>query len=575
MQMASGRGSWMMRITLAGIAFFGVVCLFGTPTTFAQTPPPRIFFTDLISGPNSGGQNNNGTILTIFGKNFGATQGSSNVTIGGKPVASYLVWGGHSKAASPAAQLETISVAIGSAAVTGTVAVTTSAGASTCEDVINSCQFAVRSGNIYCVSTTGSDSNSGTFPSSCWASIAKAKNSLKPGDIAYIENGVTQTATDNYNAQLSIQTPCSASSPCALVAYPGATATVGTTSCSSAYGIRTPAVGGGPFSGWVLSGLNIAGCTGLDLLGVDHWRVINNDFNCPKGSGQTACMHTDTTTYYYFLGNYVHDVGDSNGSIDKYYHGIYFTTNSNHIWAGYNESNNNPNGVTTSGGCRAIQFYSTGGANQYDLHVYNNYIHNSICDGINFSTVVPSSGTVEAYNNVVFHVGTGPDPSNSSSNYSCVVSGGGGSGTVLVYNNTMYDCGGRKTSDAGAIDPTGPGIAMWNNIVYQLSGESYINPNASSSQLSGSNNLWYGLSGGPSQTTNSITVSPLFSAIGADFTLQSTSPAIGAGTNSQAASWDFSGSPRPNPPSLGAFEYGAATTAQKPNPPTNLSITVN
>jgi hypothetical protein len=359
------------------------------------------------------------------------------------------------------------------------------------------------------------------------------------------------------------------------VAYPGATVTIGSANCSTSYAIRTPAISGGPFSNWVLAGLNLLGCDDLDLVQVDHWRVINNDFSCPKGAGQAACMHTDTTTFYYFLGNYVHDVGTTAGSIDKFYHGIYFTTNSNHIWAAYNESNNNPNGITSSGGCRAIQFYSTGGANQFDLHVYNNYIHNAICDGINFSTVDPSKGTVEAYNNVVFHVGTGPDPSNGESNYSCLVAGGGGSGSVLAYNNTFYDCGSRKTNDSGAVDPTGPAVAMWNNITYQLSGESYLNPNASSSQVSGSNNLWFGASGAPSQTTGNITTNPLLVALGNDFTLQSTSPAIGSGTAAHASSWDFGGNPRPSPPSLGAFEFSAATTAQRPNPPTNLTVTVN
>src|SRR5208283_4120460 len=79
-----------------------------------------IFFTDLTSGPNTGGENNNGTILTIYGRNFGATQGTSTVTIGGGAVATVNQWGGTSKAGTAAAQLQTISVAIGAAAKTVT-----------------------------------------------------------------------------------------------------------------------------------------------------------------------------------------------------------------------------------------------------------------------------------------------------------------------------------------------------------------------------------------------------------------------------------------------------------------------
>jgi hypothetical protein len=383
---------------------------------------------------------------------------------------------------------------------------------------------------------------------------------------------VSQTAADNYSADLAITgNNCTSTSPCALVAYPGATVTIGTP--SAGYGMRTPAVSGSK-DYWTISGFNISGKAALDLVSVTGWRVINNDFNCPSGSGQSACMHTDTTTYYRFYANYVHNVGDAAGSIDKYYHGVYFTTNSNHIWAGHNELNNNPSGSTSSGGCRALQFYSTGGANQFDLHVFGNYIHNSICDGINFSTVNPAQGTVEAFNNVVFHVGTGPDPYNGSSNYSCVVSGGGGSGQTLVYNNTFYDCGSRKTSDAGAIDPNGPAIAMWNNVTYQLSGESYVNPNAGAG-VSGSNNLWFGLSSAPSGTSSNITSNPLLVNPGVDFSLQSTSPAIDAGTSSQMSSWDFAGNLRPSPPSVGAYDSGTTVTVQRPNPPTGLAAVVN
>src|SRR5689334_9266982 len=45
--------------------------------------PPRIFFSDLESGPNIGGQSNHGVWVTIWGKGFGAERGKSSVTIGG------------------------------------------------------------------------------------------------------------------------------------------------------------------------------------------------------------------------------------------------------------------------------------------------------------------------------------------------------------------------------------------------------------------------------------------------------------------------------------------------------------
>src|SRR6478609_568487 len=66
--------------------------LLSAASVCAQAAPPRIFFSDLESGPNTGGQNNNGVWVTIWGKGFGATQGTATVTVGTGAVASYPLW---------------------------------------------------------------------------------------------------------------------------------------------------------------------------------------------------------------------------------------------------------------------------------------------------------------------------------------------------------------------------------------------------------------------------------------------------------------------------------------------------
>src|SRR6266700_3984380 len=58
----------------------------------AQSAPPRIFYSDLESGPITGGQNNKGAWVTIWGKSFGATQGTSTVTVGGGSADNYPLW---------------------------------------------------------------------------------------------------------------------------------------------------------------------------------------------------------------------------------------------------------------------------------------------------------------------------------------------------------------------------------------------------------------------------------------------------------------------------------------------------
>ncbi|MBW4028834.1 MAG: hypothetical protein HIU93_15815 [Acidobacteria bacterium] len=532
---------------LLQITFYCLLLVIGVSTVCAQVP--AIFFTDITSGPSTGGENAAGAYVTVYGNFFGTTAGS--VKIGSVNATTIKQWG------TPSLWYQKVTFQIPSSVGLGatTLQITTPAGTS------NTVPFTVRKGNIYCVSTTGSDSNSGRFPS-CWRTVLQAKSSMVAGDISYLENGVTQTAVDNYNASLSITTGGTAAAPVALVAYPGATATIGTDSMT--FAARTPAVSG-TMDYWVLAGLTMRGQAALDLLGNTGWRVIDNDMSCPQGSGQSACLHADTNVNLYVYGNHVHNVGDQAGSIDKYFHAVYFTTNTNHVWVGWNEVAPNPTHSTTSGGCRAIQFYSTGGSDQFDLHVYNNLVHDAICDGINFATVDPSKGTVEAYNNVVYHVGTGPDPANGSSNYSCVLAGSSGnpSVSVQIYNNTFYDCGSRKTTDAGAIAPDTP-VQTRNNIVYELSGESYINPSSGNSGLTGSDNIWYGSSGTPSATTGNITSNPLLKDVAnADFGLMTGSPAIGHGVNTGLTD-DFEGMPRnPSAMDIGARAVGGSTLVTK------------
>ena len=110
--------------------------------------PPAVFFTDLTSGPNKGGQNDAGAFVTLYGRNFGAARRTSSVSVGGGPVASYALWSDTK-----------IAIQLGAAAVTGNIIVTTAAGVST------GAPFTVQSGNIYFVSPNGSDGNNGKYNS--------------------------------------------------------------------------------------------------------------------------------------------------------------------------------------------------------------------------------------------------------------------------------------------------------------------------------------------------------------------------------------------------------------------------
>src|SRR5215469_5535537 len=72
---------------------FAVLLMFTLPVCLsAQALPPRIFFSDLDSGPVNGGQSGHGVFVTIWGRGFGAERKRSQVTVGGGSVARYMFW---------------------------------------------------------------------------------------------------------------------------------------------------------------------------------------------------------------------------------------------------------------------------------------------------------------------------------------------------------------------------------------------------------------------------------------------------------------------------------------------------
>ena len=509
-------------------------CLAAAPFhLFAQAP--RIFFSDLESGARYGGKNNNGVWVTIWGKGFGTERGRSSVTIGGGAAADYPIWTGSK-----------ITFQLGPAAKSGDIVVNLQSEAGK-KASSNGLPFTVRAGKVFFVSANGNDRNKGSFTSP-WRTIAHAKDSMSPGDVTYIENGVTQSKEDSYSAYLSMDHNGGSNSgkpqaPKALVAYPGAAVTIGVAH-GLEYGIRTPNIRARE-DYWVISQLHIIGGRQAIDISATGWRMVGNEIECPGADGQVGCVETSQSSQIRFYGNQVHNAGISPAS-SKFYHAVYFSTDSNHIDVGWNHIHDNFT-------CRAIQFHSSPlcspgcgsndetGRNQFDLHVHDNLIHGDNCNGINFATIDPSKGPVEAYNNVIYHVGV-RDPLQGGGAFSCIYVAGitnhghAGTGTIEIFNNTLYDCARNNSRNSegsrGAFSvgggPPGLMVRLRNNIVYQLPGELYLD--GSKSQILGDRNLWFGLGTGPSQTTNNLNAEPQFVDLsGFDFHLREGSPARSAG----------------------------------------------
>jgi hypothetical protein len=461
-------------------------CAFGQNGTAA----PYLEYSDLVSGPPSGGPDSLGAIVTVFGAAFGNTQGGSSVMLGGAEVHHILQWSDRK-----------IIFQIDSQAKTGELRVLANGKPS------NPLSFAITPGSIHFVSAHGSDSSGGSFASP-WKTISKAAYSSKPGDITYVLDGAHQLTLDNYHAALSIQTSGQPRAPIALVAYPGASVMIGDVS-GPEFGIRTPSIHSGPFSHWVIAGFTIRGAnTALKLDQVEGWRIVNNDFSCPSGDGAAACVEVAGSSDIEFLGNTVHDAGKKGAS--KRYQSVYFTTDTNHVEVAWNT-------IVHNASCRGIQFHSSpvspdSGFNQFDLSIHDNHISGQTCDGVNLATIDPSRGRIAVFNNVIYHVGIGPRPPDGDSSYACINSPGivnrgkPGSGTVEIFNNTLADCGSQGGPSAGALKmgSNSPALELKHNLIDQCAGQSYLSPGSDVTRISGAENVWQGSGPGPQQTAMNL-----------------------------------------------------------------------
>jgi IPT/TIG domain len=568
---------WLMFVLF--VLHIVVVC----QAASASPPRPHIFYSDLESGPNSGGEKNAGAYVTIYGIHFGSSRGASTVTVGGRAVASYPIWT-ESK----------ITFQLGALVATGPIVVATPAGSSNTDVLFTvrkngTCGVSRNQDCLYFVTERGRDSNSGSF-SSPWGTVPYAVEHSPVGGIIYTSVGQLTDDGQTWKAAITLRNFwCGASPdgyPRALIAYPGATVTIGTaTGPYAEVGIRGTDIsaGEGACTGyWTFAGLQLRGIVAVLLNGASHtnpsshWRFVGNDLSCPDGDGATGCWETSFASHIRAYGNHVHDTGRIGPpTASAMYHGVYFSTDSNQIDFGWNT-------IAHVHGCRGLQVYSTrldpqSGYNSYDIAIHDNLIHDTQCDGMVINNIDPSKGAVRIYNNIIYNAGTGPNNPEHTGNWSCIYvpgetnNGSPGRGTVEVYNNTLYNCGsfsdppyGHSTSavtNAG-INPE-IRVEVRNNIIYQQKGVPYLlcAPAFFCRGIYGSNNLFFGSGAAPflSGLSNSINKDPLFANLArGDFHLTAASPARGSGADT-GLSTDADGDERnsSSPYDLGALQFEA------------------
>jgi hypothetical protein len=612
----------------------------------AHAAAPVCLFQDVLSGQATGGEGGNGIYLSIFGVNFGATQGTSTVTVNGTPVSQYIYWG-----ADVTGNHQQVGVQIASATSgTGSVVITTPAGSSTCPNT-----FTVRSGSIWYIGS-GTDTNTISNPT-----CAQLEADTAPGDVG---NGGTgayanpwKLSTSNASSSTTQRTPytyyncitagdtivflnganflwddgsglhaslalklnkgsSSAGTYLVIEARPSATVTLGGSAGESqGYGIRNSD------SNVTISGITLIGDTGGSGLSSTqggtypaNMRIVNNIVECPYCTGAsanlTAGWSADNETQIgnvgvEVLGDWVYNAGCSvsGGVPDKEFHFIYTNGNGEELaW-------NKVGGTGATAGCAQngiqINYYAETSIGFGNLSVHDNDVSYADGAGINLPTVDPSIGPINVYNNVVHH--TGVIPSGTGGSFFAGIAFPGyapsaGAGTVNVYNNTLYDnsyylntANTYKTASCAVYvgNPVGQPLTvnLVNNIIaepsytYTSSANVYF-CGSGTSEITGSNNLFYSASTpssstpptGTGLTALTIPTDPLFASTTTpgpwtNLELQSTSPAISAGSASLYPTLDFAGKTRPSSPAIGALEYQGGGSSSNAGMSGNVSIT--
>jgi hypothetical protein len=532
---------------------------------------PVLFFSDLTSGPKTGGKDGKGVWVTVVGKNFGASQGGSSITIGGGLADNYPVWTDAK-----------ITFQLGPNAATGDIVVNVGGVGS------NPLPFTVRgTGNIYFVAPSGSDSNAGTFAAP-FADPRKCRDAMTKGDTCYVRAGTYDTNADpaasSYNTALLVRTPSgkqagTQAEPIGFIGYPGETATIGDPARRGA--LRVYQSGSDNGNCWVVSGLHlVAGDVAVDNdsdnpIGFNGARFVNNDMTAPNGQLNSGTIELSRVSGVKVLGNTVHDSGTAScPSCNNQYHTVYISNDAHDIEVGWNVFRDNRT-------CMFLVQSLDASEPVYNLQIHDNVYARDWCGFINFNSSRADLGTfrpgmlgsIEVYNNVIYDTGNRPASNPPSSSF---VSGkglgcafihddiGGGAGTIEFYNNTCYNVGANPDGGGGRgawklpIGGTNMKVRFRNNITHQP-GAAYMSESPSNAAMTGSsNNLWFGQGSGPSWTTGNINANPAFVNVNAgaeNLRLTAGSPAIDAGVSVPLA-YDPDGAPRGPSFDLGAYEFG-------------------
>jgi len=581
-----------------------LTCLLWVPLAFTQNQPV-LFFSDLTWGPNTGwnGSSTQGAAVTVWGKNFGATRGSSYITINGAQLnsdSSYAEW----DAIGPARGLERITFWIPSTAASGSGTITLTLNGTTS----NSLPFDVVPATIFFVDVNnGNNNNNGLTTATAWKDLWKwtpcmpgapyhaAPNCNSLGDaqyIMYVRGGTYATKDPNagaYTPFIGVDNTApigSSTHQKAIVGYPGETPVLNCAG-SSFSGVVYPLEWSPYYYG--LSYVTIAKLTGstgnqfIENWG-EHNRIVGNSILNFTTESWTGVIFVGDSHYTQIYGNYF-----SGDGADSYMHNIYIKSQPIAAANSYDQSvlntevgfNEFADAVASDAHGGVIFFSRDGGQPAQYIHdytyMYSNYFHGGAMDYLYSGDSVTLGNHIYVYNNIFL-----PETSNE----------GGLTvyfGTIqeYFYNNLFYQMNSNNLVNVNyTATPT-----FNNNIWWPQSGTTSLDMSGiTSGSATLDHELWYNgtppANASPVHITNTTVGNPQFLNPGSnDFHLQSNSAARGAGINlyntmSQLpwGSYDYEGKPYPASGAwdVGPLQYASGSVGNPPPAaPTGLTAVVN
>lgn len=595
----------------------------------SYSAPPVIWYTDIINGPNSGGENNNGCYLTITGTGFGTPNNQlppteTRVYINGVEVADYKYLG-QTRGRPDSWQL---SVQIGPVS-SGAVTVTTPEGTATAPE-----NFTVNTGDIFYVATTGDDETGDGSYTNPYRSVRMGLNRVSTrtdntdgGDHIVVRGGDYKMVTDaaengvNHDAWLylshgtdyglqSSTTSGRADNHVTVMGYPGEEPVGNYETSDSLRGIRTYYNEQRPY--WAFSNLTID--LGISGSYATMWGY------CGNCAGSTA--DTSNSPYARFVNITVKNgMGgcDANGGKNmasfqssdhiKIYgmnigsqHSTTLSSCASHVmYVSHRYANADIAYCyihdNTYGGRAALQIAGDGAEAYYKDNV-NVHVRHNLFKKLPEAGLLLGRGSYQVYiyENIFDNMEMVPH----SGFAAIALRGGGGAayGDYEFFNNTVYtdvdDSGIIQIGFQPELNEYPNSVSIRNNaIIAKSTSTAYYTINNSDfdpfERITADHNLYYGSetynyrvgyaysSYGivPSWEPDVINESPSFAdATGSIFTLQSDSPCIDAGTSavSTRVTTDHTGASWAGDYDIGAYKYTGVPEPEVPAPPKNLRV---